>query len=81
MMLDILINLKIDDFYWVDVLNPINSQEPVLQMVAIPPSYFRIVGGGGKINSWKRVYSMSIVLNRNMDFSLYTDVYDKSYST
>lgn len=46
MMLDILINLKIDDFYWVDVLNPINSQEPVLQMVAIPPSYFRIVGGG-----------------------------------
>lgn len=48
MMLDILINLKIDDFYWVDVLNPINSQEPVLQMVAIPPSYFRIVGGGGE---------------------------------
>lgn len=46
MMLDILINLKIDDFYWVDVLNPINSQDPVLQMVAIPPSYFRIVGGG-----------------------------------
>lgn len=47
MMLDILINLKIDDFYWVDVLNPINSQEPVLQMVAIPPSYFRIVWGRG----------------------------------
>lgn len=80
MMLDILINLNIDDFYWVDELNPINSQEPVLQMVAIPPSYFRIVGGRGG-NSWKRVYSMSIVLNRNMDFSLYTDVYDNSYST
>lgn len=47
MMLDILINLNIDDFYWVDELNPINSQEPVLQMVAIPPSYFRIVGGRG----------------------------------
>lgn len=48
MMLDILINIKIDGFYWVDGLNPINSQEPVLQMVAIPLSYFRIVGGGAK---------------------------------
>lgn len=48
MMLDILINIKIDGFYWVDGLNPINSQEPVLQMVAIPLSYFRIVGGGGQ---------------------------------